>query len=43
MADFTGPGKDAAKEGLYALKKVDLFNLSVHPSLQGQTATSMRA
>jgi phage tail sheath protein FI len=30
-ADFTGEGKDAGKTGLYALKKVDLFNLLCIP------------
>jgi phage tail sheath protein FI len=29
--DFIGTGKDTAKEGLYALKKVDLFNLLCIP------------
>ena len=33
--DFTGPGMENAKEGLYALKKVDLFNiLCIPPYLQ---------
>lgn len=31
QADFTGPGKENAKQGLYALKKVDLFNLLCIP------------
>ena len=35
MADFTGPGKDAAKEGLYAWRKVDLFNLLCIPPYKG--------
>jgi phage tail sheath protein FI len=30
-ADFTGPGKEAAKQGLYALKNADLFNLLCLP------------
>lgn len=30
-ADFTGPGKENAKEGLYALKKADLFNILCIP------------
>jgi len=29
--DFTGPGKEDAKEGLYALKQADLFNLLCIP------------
>ncbi len=29
--DFTGSGKEAAKQGLYALKKADLFNLLCIP------------
>jgi uncharacterized protein len=29
--DFTGPGKQNAKEGLYALRKADLFNLLCIP------------
>ncbi len=29
--DFTGPGKEAAKQGLYALNKADLFNLLCIP------------
>lgn len=29
--DFVGTGKDAAKEGLYALKKADLFNILCIP------------
>lgn len=29
--DFIGPGLDAAKQGLYALEKADLFNLLVIP------------
>lgn len=29
--DFIGAGKDAAKEGLYALKKADLFNILCIP------------
>jgi phage tail sheath protein FI len=29
--DFTGPGKDGAKQGLYALAKADLFNLLCIP------------
>ena len=29
--DFTGPGKENAKEGLYALKKADLFNILCIP------------
>jgi len=31
MADFTGPGKEMAKEGLYGLEKTDLFNLLCIP------------
>ena len=35
-ADFTGPGKDAKKRGLYALKDADLFNLlCIPPHLHG--------
>lgn len=30
--EFTGTGKDAAKKGLYALKKADLFNILCIPS-----------
>jgi Bacteriophage tail sheath protein len=34
--DFTGPNKEDKKEGLYALKKADLFNiLCIPPYLQG--------
>ncbi|HYT16157.1 MAG TPA: phage tail sheath C-terminal domain-containing protein [Burkholderiales bacterium] len=29
--DFTGPGKETSKEGLYALKKADLFNILCIP------------
>ena len=29
--DFTGPGKEQAKAGLYALRKADLFNLLCLP------------
>jgi len=29
--DFTGPGKEAAKQGLFALEKADLFNLLCIP------------
>ena len=29
--NFTGPGKESAKEGLYALEKADLFNLLCIP------------
>jgi hypothetical protein len=32
--DFTGPGLEDAKKGLYALKKVDLFNLLCIPPYQ---------
>jgi hypothetical protein len=32
--DFTGPGKEGAKEGLYALEKADLFNLLCIPPYQ---------
>jgi phage tail sheath protein FI len=31
VADFTGTGKEAAKQGLYALNKADLFNLLCIP------------
>lgn len=31
LDDFTGPGKEAAKEGLYALHKADLFNILCVP------------
>jgi len=31
QANFTGAGKDVAKEGLYALEKADLFNLLCIP------------
>ncbi|MCI0698655.1 phage tail sheath subtilisin-like domain-containing protein [candidate division KSB1 bacterium] len=31
-ADFTGPGKEGAKQGLFALKKADLFNILCIPS-----------
>ena len=30
-AEFTGPGREAAKTGLFALEKADLFNLLVIP------------
>jgi phage tail sheath protein FI len=30
-ASFTGPGKENAKQGLYALRKVDLFNILCVP------------
>ncbi|HQR28580.1 MAG TPA: phage tail sheath subtilisin-like domain-containing protein, partial [Nocardioides sp.] len=34
--DFTGPGKEQAKAGLYALRKADLFNLlCLPPYLEG--------
>ncbi len=33
-AEFDGVGFAAAKNGLYALEKADLFNLLVHPSVQ---------
>jgi phage tail sheath protein FI len=46
--DFTGPGKEDAKEGLFALKKADLFNIlcipphlpdgNIDPSLPDQAA-----
>lgn len=29
--DFTGPGKESAKEGIYALEKADLFNILCIP------------
>jgi phage tail sheath protein FI len=36
ILDFTGPGKEDRKEGLYALKKADLFNiLCIPPYLPG--------
>lgn len=35
-AQFTGPGQEAAKRGLYALEKVDLFNLLVIPPYLGE-------
>ena len=35
--DFTGPGLDANKQGLYALEKVDLFNLVCIPPLSAAT------
>jgi phage tail sheath protein FI len=31
VKDFTGPGKETSKEGLYALKKADLFNILCIP------------
>lgn len=31
QSDFTGPGKEVAKQGLYALRKADLFNLLCLP------------
>jgi phage tail sheath protein FI len=31
QADFTGPGKEGAKKGLYALQKADLFNILCIP------------
>jgi phage tail sheath protein FI len=31
QAEFTGPGKEAKQQGLYALEKADLFNLLVIP------------
>ena len=31
QADFVGPGKDATKQGLYALRDADLFNLLCIP------------
>lgn len=31
VGDFTGAGKETAKEGLYALKKADLFNILCIP------------
>ncbi|MEA5621546.1 phage tail sheath family protein [Nostoc sp. UHCC 0251] len=31
LNDFTGPGKEGAKEGLYALNKADLFNILCVP------------
>ncbi|MEO0996609.1 MAG: phage tail sheath C-terminal domain-containing protein, partial [Pseudomonadota bacterium] len=35
LADFTGPGLEAAKQGLYALEDVDLFNLLCLPPYKG--------
>ncbi len=36
QSDFTGPGKETEKEGLYALEQVDLFNLLCIPPYEGQ-------
>ncbi len=36
--DFTGPGLEAAKQGLYALEDVDLFNLLCLPPYSGVDA-----
>jgi phage tail sheath protein FI len=33
--DFVGPGLDAAKQGLYALRKADLFNILCIPPYSG--------
>ena len=44
-ADFIGPGKEAANEGLFTLKKVDLFNLLCIPPYnpQGNVDTAVLA
>jgi len=39
--DFVGPGLDAAKQGLYALEKVDLFNLLVIPPFPDKSTGGM--
>jgi uncharacterized protein len=40
--DFTGEGKSAANEGLFALRKVDLFNLLCLPPYTDDAADSAR-
>jgi len=40
--DFTGPGKEGAKEGLFALQKADLFNiLCIPPYKNGDMDTDL--